>query len=129
VAQKVQVILEDDIDGGPADETVIFALDGANYEIDLSSANAQRLRDALAEFVGHARRAGRSGGAARVNGTSSGSRSSRSSGSSGSSSSGGARADREQTQAIREWARSNGYDVKPRGRVPANIVEAYNSAH
>lgn len=122
MAQKVTIVLEDDLDGGPADETVVFGIDGTSYEIDLSEDNAARLRDALAEYIGHARRAGR--GPVRAANASS-SRGSRSGGNGGG---GSARADREQTQAIREWARSNGYDVKPRGRVPANIVEAYNAA-
>ncbi len=120
MAQKVTVVLEDDLDGGPADETVVFGIDGNTYEIDLSTANSGRLRDALAEFIGHARRAGRP--AAR-SGPAAPSRSSRSGGGAAT------RADREQTQAIREWARANGHDVKPRGRVPATIVEAYNAAH
>ena len=51
MAQKVRIILEDDLDGGPADETIRFGLDGAHYEIDLSSANAARLRDAIRPFV------------------------------------------------------------------------------
>jgi hypothetical protein len=55
MAQKVQVLLVDDIDGGTADETVTFALDGVSYEIDLTSAHAAELRDALGTWVGHAR--------------------------------------------------------------------------
>ena len=58
MAQRVQIILEDDYDGGSADETVSFALDGAEYEIDLSSKNATGLRDALAPWVAHARKIG-----------------------------------------------------------------------
>src|SRR5262245_50504141 len=66
MAQKVQVILVDDIDGGEAEESVSFAIDGVNYEIDLSESNAVALREALAPWVGHARRVGgRSGGARR----------------------------------------------------------------
>jgi len=56
MAQKVRIILEDDLDGGPADETIRFGLDGAHYEIDLSSANAARLRDAIRPFVAKSRR-------------------------------------------------------------------------
>ena len=55
MAQKVRIILEDDLDGGPADETIRFGLDGAHYEIDLSSANAARLRDAIRPFVAKSR--------------------------------------------------------------------------
>jgi hypothetical protein len=114
VAQKIQVLLVDDLDGGTADETVSFGLDGSTYEIDLSSGNASKLRDVLAPYVGHARRGsrgpGRSSAVVRPG-------------------RGGARADREQTQAIREWARNNGHKVSERGRIPASIVEAYNSAN
>ena len=113
MAQKIQVLLVDDLDGGDADETVSFALDGASYEIDLSGGNAAKLRDALAPFVGHARRMSR--GAARASGYS---RSGRL-----------ARVDREQTQAIREWARKNGHHVSARGRIPATIPDAYNASH
>lgn len=115
MAQKHIVQLIDDLDEGVADETVSFAIDGNNYEIDLSAKNAQRLRDALAEFVAHARRANRP---ARAAGSASGApRRPRSNG----------RGDREQTAAIREWARTNGYKVGEKGRIPANILEAYNA--
>ena len=113
MAQKHIVQLIDDLDDGAADETVSFAIDGNNYEIDLSARNAQRLRDALAEFVAHARRANRPVRAA----TTAAPRRARSNG----------RGDREQTAAIREWARSNGYKVGEKGRIPANILEAYNA--
>lgn len=113
MAQRIQVILEDDLDGGKAVESVTFGLDGTTYEIDLSASNAAKLRDSLAKYVAHARKAGR-GGAPRA-----GTRAVRSS----------TRPDREQTQAIREWARNNGHKVNDRGRVPAQIVDAYNEAH
>jgi hypothetical protein len=58
MAQKVQVILVDDVDGGEADETVSFALDGISYEIDVSAANAEAIREALSPWAGHARRLG-----------------------------------------------------------------------
>lgn len=112
MAQKVVVSLVDDLDGGRADETVGFGLDGKSYEIDLSSANAGKLRDALAGFVGSARRAG-SGGRGRRAAASSG---------------GGARGDREQSQAIREWARGQGMKVSDRGRIPADVQEAFHNA-
>jgi hypothetical protein len=108
VAQRVQVLLEDDLDGGEAAETVSFALDGVSYEIDLSSKNANKLRDAMAPYIGSARRVGgrrRRGGA-------------RSSGKSATSS-----AD------IREWARNNGWDIPDRGRIAAEVREAYAAAH
>jgi hypothetical protein len=113
MAQKHIVQLIDDLDGGEAAETVSFALDGMAYDIDLSSSNAQKLRSALAVYIGSARRSGR--GQARVAGPVRRGRVSRS--------------DREQTQAIREWARKNGHKVSERGRIPGSIVEAYNSAN
>jgi hypothetical protein len=115
MAQKTIVQLIDDLDQGEADETVSFALDGANYEIDLSTANAQKLRDALAPYVANARRANR--GATRPPG-----------GGGRRSSGRGARSDREQLQAIREWGRKNGWKVNSRGRIPADLLEAYNSS-
>ena len=112
MAKRVHVVLEDDISGGTADETVSFGLDGSSYEIDLTTANAKRLRDALADYVAHARKM--SSGRAR-----------RGSGGGG----GSARTDREQLQAIREWARRNGYEVSDRGRISGKVVEAFNAAH
>lgn len=114
MAQKVQVVLVDDLDGGEAEETVSFALDGVSYEIDLNTANAARLRDELAPWIGHARRVGgRSGGGRR-------SRQSSSSSSRGRSG---------ETARIREWARSNGHQVSDRGRISAQVMEAYRAAH
>ncbi len=109
MAQKVQVILVDDLDGGQADETVQFGLDGASYELDLSTQNAQKLRDAFAPYVGQARRVGARGAGRK--------RSSRSS-----------RGDTD-ASAMREWARANGYEVSDRGRVSATVTEAYKAAH
>jgi hypothetical protein len=118
VAQKVLVQLVDDVDGStPSDiETVSFALDGVNYEIDLGPENATLLRDTLGEFVGSARRIG-----GRIKrGTASKTVIPHGSGTPGS---------REQTKAIRQWARSNGYELSDRGRIPANVVEAFEQAH
>jgi hypothetical protein len=112
MAQKVTVLLVDDIDGGSADETVSFSLDGVSYEIDLSTKNAKAFRDSLAQYVGTAR---------RVGGRSSGGRATRS-----------ARRGRggdNRTAEIREWARKNGHKVNERGRIPATVVEAYDKAH
>jgi hypothetical protein len=112
VAQKVTVSLIDDLDGDKADETVEFGIDGKSYEIDLSSSNADKLRDALASYVAAARRPGgrrRSGG--------------------GAAASAAARrpsVDREQNQAIRDWARKRGMKVSDRGRIPADVLEAYH---
>ena len=115
MAQRVNVELIDDLDESPAAETVSFALDGVSYEIDLSEANAARLRDALAPFLGHARRVGgrRSAGSSR---TSSAAASSAGKGS-------GNAAD------IRAWARENGFEVSERGRVSAEVRAAYAAAH
>ena len=118
MAQIREIRLVDDLDGAVADETVEFGVDGKSYEIDLSTANAKKLRDALAEFVASARRAG---GRRRGGG-------------SGGSSAAPATArrssiDREQNQAIREWAQQNGFTVSDRGRLPANVIEAYQKAH
>lgn len=110
VAQKVQVLLVDDLDGGEADETVTFALDGKSYEIDLTDANAQKLRESLAEFVKAGRRTGRTtGGRGKARATSTG----------------GA----QDTAKIRAWAKENGYEVNDRGRVPATVREAYEKAN
>lgn len=110
MAQKVQVLLVDDLDGGEADETVTFALDGKTYEIDLNTGNADKLRDALADFVKAGRRTG--------------GRSSRGKG--GRAASGGGSQD---TAKIRAWAKENGYEVNDRGRVPATVREAYEKAN
>ncbi|GGC05028.1 histone-like nucleoid-structuring protein Lsr2 [Cellulomonas carbonis] len=110
MAQKVQVVLLDDLDGGTADETVSFSLDGVSYEIDLSSENASKLRDSFAEWVGHAR---------RVGGRSGGGRSRRSGGSS--------RASGGNSGEIREWARANGFTVSERGRIPAEVKAAFDA--
>ena len=107
MAQKVNIVLVDDIDHTDADETVTFGLDGKNYEIDLNTKNANALREALAPYIGHARRAG--GGARR------------------SSSRGGS--SRSSAGDIREWAKANGFEVSERGRISSEVREAYASAH
>ena len=119
MAQKVNIVLVDDIDGSEATETVSFGLDGTTYEIDLNDANAAALRDALAGYVGHGRKVG---AAPRRAGRRSGSTGS--SGSGSASSAGGPSA-----KEIRDWARSNGHDVPERGRVSAEVREAYAAAH
>ncbi|MFR9795232.1 histone-like nucleoid-structuring protein Lsr2 [Streptomyces sp. MS06] len=109
MAQKVQVLLVDDLDGGEADETVTFALDGKTYEIDLTTSNADKLRGLLGPYVKSGRRTG---------GRSSGGRGKRAASSSS-----------PDTAAIRAWAKENGYEVNDRGRVPASIREAYEKAN
>ncbi len=113
MAKQTTVTLIDDLDGSEADEQIEFALDGKGYEIDLSTANTSRLRDSLAPFVSAARRTG----ARRT--------------SSASTASSGPRAgtDREQNQAIREWAQQQGMKISERGRIPSNVLEAYHQSH
>jgi len=114
MAQQVTVSLVDDLSGSRADETVAFGLDGKFYEIDLSTSNADKLRDVLAQFVGAARKAGRAGRTAAPT-------------------NGGVgvavravAVDREQNQAIREWARKRGMKVSDRGRIPSEVTDAYH---
>ena len=115
MAQKVNIVLIDDIDQTDAEETVTFGLDGKEYAIDLNDANAAALRDALAPYVAHARPV--SGGRGRRSGGSSAPRSS-------ASTTGGPAA-----SEVRAWARDNGFEVPERGRVSAEVREAYAAAH
>jgi hypothetical protein len=107
MAQKIQTLFIDDIDGGEAEGTVRFALDGSEYEIDLSTKHSDELRDSLKTYIAHARKVG---GGRR----------------------GSARAGRKpsaiDTVAVRAWARENGFDIKERGRVPADAVAKYREA-
>ena len=112
MAQRVNVVLVDDIDGTDASETVSFAIDGVDYEIDLSEEHAANLREAVSIYIGHARR---TGGRRKGRG--------RSSGSGGSGGAGASAAD------IRAWARENGWEVPERGRVSAEVREAYAAAN
>ena len=109
MAQKVQTLFIDDLDGSEADGTVRFELDGTQYEIDLNAKHTQELRDALARYVTAARRIG--GGARRP-------------------ARGGRRAPASElsTTEIREWAKAQGIDVKDRGRVPAELVVKFKAA-
>lgn len=112
MAQKVQIVLFDDIDGGDANETVQFTLDGTAYEIDLSTKNAGALRDTFATYVAAARKAGRGSGAGRRRAVPSGSGDSR-----------------QRAGEIRTWAKQRGLKVSERGRVSAAIVAKYDAAH
>ena len=111
MAQQTIVTLVDDLDGSDADETVEFALDGREYEIDLTADHAKALRENLADYVEHARRRtakpqqGKPQPGKRTV------------------------ANREQTRAIREWARANGHEVSDRGRIAKPIVDAFDAAH
>ncbi|MBX3194853.1 MAG: Lsr2 family protein [Microbacteriaceae bacterium] len=114
MAQRHIVQLIDDLDGTPLDDgagsTVAFALEGRNYEIDLSRENLDRLRSALQPYIRAARTT-----ATASRGRGSGKRSSRNSSA--------------ELQAIRVWAAANGYRVGDRGRIPETIREAYAAAH
>ncbi len=106
MATRITVALEDDLDGGPADETVRFTVGGTEYEIDLNKENARAFRKQLAPFIEHARRAGR--GQRR--------RPARSASS------------REHSGDIRAWAKEQGIAVSGRGRIPASVLEQYEAA-
>ena len=108
MAQKIQTLFIDDIDGGEADGTVRFGLDGTDYEIDLNAKHTQDLHNALANYVAHARKVGGTTrrGAARGN----------------------RRASTVDTVAVRAWAREQGLGIKDRGRVPADVVARYQES-
>jgi len=106
MAQRVTVTLDDDLDGGPADQTVRFAVGGASYEIDLSKKNAAAFRKQLAPFIEHARKAGRAQPRRPARTT----------------------ASRQRSGDIRAWAHEHGIAVSGRGRIPASVVEQYQAA-
>jgi len=112
MAKQIITLLTDDLDGGDADRTIEFGLDGVNYSIDLSEKNAGKLRKALDPYLTAAAKVGRTGPNGRI-ASRAGAAPSRSS--------------REQNQAIREWAVKNGYEVSERGRIPASVVEAFHA--
>jgi hypothetical protein len=114
VAKQVITVLTDDLDGGKADRTVEFGVDGVNYTIDLSDAHAGKLRKALDPYIAAGSRMHRG----RVEGR-------RPSRRDGASAAGGT--NRDENKAIREWAKKNGYQVSERGRIPVSVVRAYGS--
>jgi nucleoid-associated protein Lsr2 len=105
MAQKVTVALEDDLTGGPAAETVRFAVEGTGYEIDLNAKNANAFRKLLAPYIEHARKAGRAQGRRA----------------------GRTVASRQRSGDIRAWAKQHGLAVSKRGRIPASVVEQYQA--
>jgi len=107
VVQKVSLVLEDDLTGGPADQTIRFAFDGTDYEIDLNAKNAAAFGKQLAPYLEHARRAGRAAASRRSGRTAAG---------------------RQRSGDIRAWANEHGLAVSERGRIPASVVEQYNAA-
>ena len=111
MAQKVQTLFVDDLDGSEAEGTVRFGLDGTEYEIDLNTKHAQQLRDALARYVAAARRTGASASARQP------ARNRRK-----------ATASAPNSTAVREWAKTQGIEVKDRGRIPAELVVKFQAA-
>jgi hypothetical protein len=107
VARRQVTLLEDDVTGGEASETVRFNLDGVDYEIDLNKKNAKKLRDLFSLYVGNARRVG---GRRRVTGRT------------------GRAGYSYDPKAVRAWAAANQVEMPPRGRIPADIIEQYRSA-
>ncbi|WDF35274.1 Lsr2 family protein (plasmid) [Arthrobacter agilis] len=113
MAQRVQVELVDDLNGEIAQETVRFGVDGTEYEIDLTTENAEKLRSILSEYVDKARKArsGRKGQGGQQSASASTTKSKR-----------------ENTQQIRQWAQANGHNPSSRGRITQSIIDAYNEA-
>ncbi|MFC4067136.1 histone-like nucleoid-structuring protein Lsr2 [Actinoplanes subglobosus] len=112
MAKQIIHKLVDDIDGVDADETVKFALDGIQYEIDLSEKNAAKLREVFEPYLTHGTKVARGG--VVVGGRAARGR-------------GGATADREQNKAIREWAKKSGKEISDRGRIPQEIVDEFHA--
>ncbi|MBL8927398.1 MAG: Lsr2 family protein [Pseudonocardia sp.] len=115
MAQQTTVRFIDDLDGSDASGTFDFSLEGRTYQIDLSDENAARLRDALAPYIGVARKAAGRGRGRTPRQTAVADKPTRSS--------------REETAAIRGWARENGHQVSDRGRIPKSVIEAYRAAN
>lgn len=109
MVQKYVVELLDDIDGTEATDTITFALDGVSYAIDLSEANAEKLRDALRPYVSAARKADAGARTSKPRAAKSGAK--------------------QDLSVVREWANANGHQVSARGRIPASVTEAYEAAH
>jgi len=103
MATKVLTTLQDDIDGSEATQTIRFALDGIEYEIDVSDRNANRLRNSLSDFIAHGRKVGGRRGKPASSG-------------------------QVDTKAVRKWAEANGIEVSTRGRIPTDVVERYRAA-
>jgi len=115
MAQQTTVrFVDDDLDGSEAVGTVNFSLENRTYAIDLSDENTDKLHEALAPFIEHARQIGRGSGRGR--------------GQRQPSTEKHTRSNREETHAIREWARQNGHQVSDRGRIPKSVLEAYQAA-
>lgn len=111
MAQQVRTLFVDDLDGTEAAETIVFAYRGKSYEIDVNDTHAKAFDESLAEWIDAARQVKAIGKVVRR------------------ADSRPAVADREQNQAIREWANANGFTVSARGRIRASVVEAFQAAH
>lgn len=104
MAQRVVVTLSDDLDGGEAAETIVFGIDGKSFEIDLSAANADKLREALSPYVVAGRKRARSGKVYKHTAVA------------------------PDPATVRAWARSHGFDIPPRGRIPKKVYEEFSAA-
>ena len=114
MARQVITTLIDDLDGKKADRTVEFSLDGTNYTIDLSEANAGKLRKALDPYINAGTRIGRAS-TARIPARRGGA--------------GRTASSRDENRLIREWAAANGHQISERGRIPQSVSDAYRAAH
>ena len=106
MAQRTQVLYVDDIDGSDAEGTIRFSFDGTDYEIDLNKKHADQLTQAIAPFIAAARKVPSSRRSAR-----------------------GTRAGRQNLSDVRAWARDQGIKISERGRIPADVLAKYNTAH
>jgi hypothetical protein len=120
MARKTVVELFDDIDGTPAEETVVFSLDGTEYQIDLSGSHIAELRAAFAPYLGQARKAGtaKPGPAGTVKAAVA---------DPADRATARTATDRERSVEIRAWAKQHGIVINDRGRIPAQVAEAYES--
>src|SRR5689334_15998293 len=113
MAKRVVEILVDDLTGEESDkiETITYSLDGTQYEIELAPKNADKFRGLFQDYIAVSRKSGgrRSTGTARK--------------------AGGSGRSKEELQQVREWAQANGHEVSPRGRIKAEVLEAYDAAH
>lgn len=112
MAQKVITEFIDDIDGSEAERTFTFAVDGTNYEIDLSTDNIKEFNEAIAGFVESARRVKASGSGYKAR-----------------AGSGGVKRSREHLAAVRAWLRQQGHQVNDRGRIAADLMAKFDAAH
>lgn len=114
MARQVITQLIDDLTGGEADQTIEFGLDGRAYTIELSDENASTLRQALAPYIAVGQRVGRANGHGGITRAVRGAAAT------------AQRSTRARNEEIREWARANGYQVSDRGRIPVEVVDAYD---